>query len=141
MSGAVPFQIRLTLRTGSVYYFADRALHSAEPHFFIVVNRSPLSDELLILAVVTSQVDKVRRFRKSLPDTLVALDPVLYAELSKPSIVDCNQVFPKTLKEFTELFEREEIRHHQDLPGDLLALIRNAIHASPIVTPECKKLI
>jgi hypothetical protein len=137
----VPVKLRLTLRGGSVYYFVDRALASPEPHFFIVVNRDPLGDELLLLTVVSSQVDKVKRIRRTLPGTLVELGPALYDELTKESIVDCNQVFSRTLEEFVELFERRQIRHHKDLPKDLLANIRDAIRASPVVSAASKALL
>lgn len=141
MAERAPYALRLTLRAGSVYYFPDRALTSSEPHFFIVVNRQPLRDELLLLSVVTSQVDKVKRMRQTLPGTVVDLDPVLYEELSKPSVVDGNQLFPKTLEEFSGLFMRREIRHHKDLPAGLLKQIRAAIQASPLVAQEHKELI
>lgn len=43
----VPLEIRLSLRPGTVYYMADRALTSVQPHYFIVVNADPLGDEVL----------------------------------------------------------------------------------------------
>jgi hypothetical protein len=51
----LPWELRLTLRGGSVFYSADRALRSPEPHYFIVVNSKPLDQQLLILTIVTSQ--------------------------------------------------------------------------------------
>jgi hypothetical protein len=48
-------KLRLTLREGSVYYFTERSLTSAEPHYFIVVNSNPITQELLLLGVVTSK--------------------------------------------------------------------------------------
>jgi hypothetical protein len=138
---AVPFEVRLTLRAGSVYYFTERALTSAEPHFFIVVNRAPLDSELLLLAVVTSQVEKVKRMRKLMPETVVDLEPVVFTELSKTSVVDCNQIFSKSLDEFCGLFARKEIRHHNDLPAILLAKIQAAIHSSPLVAQDYKDMI
>jgi len=137
----VPAELRLTLRSGSVYYFVDRGLTSREPHFFIVVNREPLRDELLLLTVVTSQVEKVKRVRRMLPDTLVELSPILYDELTKDSMVDCNHVFSRTMKEFVELFEQREIRHHKDIPKELLEKIREAIRNSPLVSLASKSLL
>ncbi len=137
----VPWELRLTLRPGSVYYFTERALTSAEPHFFIVVNRDPVGSEVLLLTVITSQVEKVKRFRRDLPGTLVELDPGLYDELRKPSVVDGNSIFTKSLDEFVDLFSRKEIRHHKDIPASLLADIQSAILESPLVTPDEKARI
>jgi hypothetical protein len=36
-------KLRLTLREGSVYYFTERTLTSALPHYFIVVNAEPIA--------------------------------------------------------------------------------------------------
>lgn len=141
MAADVPFEVRLTLRAGSVYYFADRALTSPEPHFFIVVNREPLGQGLLLLSVVTSQVEKVHRVRRHLPGTVVDLDPALYDELKKPSVIDGNTLFSKSLEEFVELFTAKRIRHHKDLPAELLDAVRAAIHASPLITPEERELV
>jgi hypothetical protein len=69
MASGLPWEIRLTLRTGSVYYFVDRGLNSPEPHYFIVINSDPMAQEVLVLNVITSQVDKVRQRRSSLPGT------------------------------------------------------------------------
>jgi hypothetical protein len=141
MAANVPFDVSLTLRAGSVYYFADRALTSPEPHFFVVVNREPLGRELLLLSVITSQVEKVHRVRRHLPGTVVDLSPVLYDELSKPSVIDGNTLFAKSLEEFVQLFTSGRIRHHKDLPAELLETVRSAIHASPLISPEERELI
>ena len=37
MAAGIPWEIRLTLRAGSVYYFQEHGLTSAEPHYFVVV--------------------------------------------------------------------------------------------------------
>ena len=60
MASEVPWELRLTLRPGAVYYFQHRALTSVEPHYFIVVNSDPLRDQVLLLAVATSKVESVR---------------------------------------------------------------------------------
>lgn len=41
--------LRLTLREGCVYYFVERHLTSPEPHYFIVVNSDPLTQQVLLL--------------------------------------------------------------------------------------------
>lgn len=68
--------LRLTLRPGSVYYFQERSFTSPEPHYFIVVNRQPLAGEILVLTVISSKVERVKRLRKELPGTIVEIGPI-----------------------------------------------------------------
>lgn len=56
----VPLEIRLSLRPGTVYYMDERSLTSTQPHYFIVINSDPLGDELLLLTVASSQIEKVK---------------------------------------------------------------------------------
>ena len=141
MADIIPWEIRLTLRPGSVYYFVDRSLTSSEPHYFIVVNARPLEQQILILAVVTSQVEKIRARRIGFPSTTVEISPSEYDELNKPSIVDCNVVFRRSLRELIEKTTRGEIAVKKDLPSGVLTAIKKAIVASPLVEEETKKLL
>ncbi len=143
MAGAgIDLKLRLSLRDGSIYYFADRSLTSAEPHYFIVVNSDPLGQHVLVLGVVTSQVDNVILRRKACPETVVELAPQLFNVLRKPSIVDCNDLKQVPLAEFNARFVRKEIRYFdKDLPAPLRKALRKAIHASMIVSPELKALV
>ncbi len=141
MSEGLPWEIRLTLRTGSVYYFVDRALSSPEPHYFIVINRAPIEQEVLILNVVTSQVEKVRQRRASLLETLVEISPDDYDELSKPSIVDCNNVFRRSLAELVEMTTHRAVIAKMQVPDHIIESLRAAIHTSPMVEQEIKDLL
>ena len=133
--------LKLTLRAGSVYYFQERKLTSPEPHYFIVVNQEPFSRQLLVLTVVSSKVDNVKRLRQGLPGTLVEIGPKDYEELKVPSVVDCNVVFNKALSELAEKIQRKEVVYKKDLPPDILNAIRLGIKASPLVEDEIKRLL
>lgn len=143
MAGAgIDLKLRLSLREGSIYYFPDRSLTSSEPHYFIVINSDPLGQCVLVLCVVTSQVDNVKLRRKSCPETLVELSPSLFNLLKKSSIVDCNDLKQVPLAEFNTRFMRKEIRYFdKDLPAVLRRALRKAIHASTIVSAEVKALV
>lgn len=135
-------KLRLTLREGSVYYFTERTLTSALPHYFIVVNAEPVAQQLLLLSVVTSKVEEVRRRRAERLDTLVEISPEIYDILTKPSIVDCNSLKTIPLAEFNARFVRGEIAcFDKDLPGALRKALRRAIHASDILAEELKALV
>lgn len=141
MSGEIPWELRLTLRGGSVLYWSDRALTSSEPHYFVVVNSKPLDHQLLILVVLSSQVEKVRRRRQGQPGTTVEIGPAEYGELSVPSIVDCNQVFRRSLRELVEKMQLKEVVAKNDMPAQILADIRTALLTSRLVETEIKDLL
>jgi hypothetical protein len=138
----IDLTLRLSLREGSVYYFAERTLTSAEPHYFIVVNADPLTQQVLLLSVVTSKVEEVKRRRADSLGTVVEISPKDFDVLSKLSIVDCNSLKTIPLTEFNERFLRKEICcFNQDLPLVLRKALRCAIHASDIVSDELKSLV
>ncbi|MEN8254743.1 MAG: hypothetical protein ABFR33_04655 [Verrucomicrobiota bacterium] len=138
----LPFPLNLTLRSGTVYYFEHRGLHSTEPHYFIVINANPQSDKLLIMTVGSSRVDNVRKRRHGLPDeTLVIVDPSEYADFSKPTVIDCNQVFELSREELVQKFKTKQLRSHNDFPASVLEKIWQGVRISPRVDEVHKQLI
>ena len=138
---ALPTELRLGLRAGSVFYFQSRELSSPEPHFFVVVNRDPLQSRLLLLTIVTSKVEKVRIRHRERLHTVVEITPQEYGEFAVLSAVDCNVVLEKTLSHLIGLVNRKEVRYHKDLPPEIFTKIKTAILASPLVTDEFKRLL
>jgi hypothetical protein len=138
----VPLELRLSLREGSVFYFKERKLSSAEAHFHIVVN-DPLAQQVLLLTVVTSKIEKVKYRRRDCPNTVVELGPRdLPNILTQPSIIDCNGVTRISLDEFCDRWIRKDIEAFaQDVPQPLKIALRSALHASKILAPEIKALI
>jgi len=140
----VPYEIRLTLRQGTVYYMADRNLSSSLAHYFIVLNNEPLSDSLLLLSVVTSQIDKVHRRRKNkkLPEsTVVEVMECDYQDFTKDCCIDCNKVIAKPLAELCQQWHRKEIRPMTDIPAAVMKIIIAGIQQSPLVSAEDKLTI
>lgn len=140
----VPYEIRLSLRQGTVYYMAERGLSSIEPHYFVVLNQNPLESKLLLLLVATSQVEKAkgRILRKNLPsESLVVIDDAEYDDFSKESCIDCNKLFNKSLEELCEQWREKEVRAHKDLPRELVEKLIEGVKASPLIVEEDKALI
>lgn len=138
----LPFELRLTLRCGTVYYFQHRALLSESSHYFIVVNTDPQRDTVLLLAVASSQVDKIRERRKGLPDeTLVLVNPADYGAFTKPTMIDCNQVFELDRAELVARYQAQDLRSHPDLPSAVLNQVCDGILASPRVDEAHKDRI
>lgn len=97
---------------------------------------------MLLLSVVTSQVEEVKRRRAACLATVVELSPNDFGVLTKPSIVDCNRLKTIPLAELNERFARQEIRSFdKELPLALRKALRRAIHASDILADELKALV
>ena len=88
------------IQAGSVYYFEEENLSSSEPHYFVVLNKCPRTEELLILVCASSQVEKRKQIAKKLgfpSETLVSISPSDYCLFTKETVIDCNRAFEKTI--------------------------------------------
>ena len=138
---SLPLELRLALRPGSVYYFQSRELTSGQPHFFVVVNRDPISTKRVLLTIVTSKVEAVRRRNRDRAETFIEISPTDYKELKVDSAIDCNVVIEKPLLELVGMVQRNEVRYHRDLPVQIFAKLKAAVLASSVVAPEIKELL
>ena len=62
-------------------------------------------------------------------------------ELRKPSIVDCNNVFRRSLAELVEMTTHRAVIAKMQAPHHIIESLRAAIHASPMVEQEIKDLL
>lgn len=138
---ALPLELRMGLRAGSVFYFQTRELNSPEPHYFVVMNRDPLGTRLLLLTIVTSKLDKVRLRNRERPETVVEISPAEYDEFRVVSAIDGNVVLEKPLSDLADLVRRRQVRYHKDMPKPLFEKIRAAVLASPVLAEELKQLL
>ncbi len=131
--------LRLTLRGGNVYYLQHRAMTSVEPHYFVVLNLDPLGDELLIMLVASSKIDKVKWRNRNLPEvTLVEIEHSEYREFSVPSIIDCNRCFRFSKHELLQKLQQQVAIEKTSMPPDIIEKIRAGVIASPLVEFEVK---
>lgn len=137
--------ILATIKTGSVYYFSDEKLTSNEPHYFIVLNQSPSSDEFLILVCASSQIEKRKRIIKQLklPEkTLVFIFPSECPIFSKKTVIDCNQVFEKTSQTLIEKLKQKNLKVCTDvIPNKIIQKLIQGILASPQVSRKIKQML
>ena len=129
-------QIKATIKPGSVFYFVEEALSSDDPHYFIVLNHHPLTDDILVLVCSSSQISKVkaRVKRRNFPQsTVVELLKSEYPDFTKDSIVDCNEVFPRTIAQLVEKLRHGELRLKTIMESGLVDKLRQAVLDSPKV--------
>jgi hypothetical protein len=137
----LPLNLRLSLKAGCVYYFVDRGTTSEEPHYFVVLNKDPIGNKILILSIITSNIGRVFRMRRTAPESIVEFGPTEYTVLSVPSIVDGNVVFERDLSDFVERWTRQEIKECLRISDVLLTRLISAVLASELVSAEVKSLL
>lgn len=143
----IPAYIRIlaTIKIGSVYYFEEELLSSKEPHFFIVLNKNPRTDELLILVCASSQVEKRKEICKRLgfaEETLVFISPKEYSLFSKQTVIDCNRAFEKTSQSLIEKLNDGKLRVCSEMmPIDIVRKLINGVLASSQVTENVQDLL
>lgn len=119
----IPARVRLLagIQSGSVYYFEDDQIASPEPHYYIVLNKNPRTEELLILVISTSQVEKRRQVAHRLgfpEETLVVVSPTEYTHFTKETAINCNNVFEKPVQSLVEKLESGRLRICTELMPD-----------------------
>lgn len=136
-------QIRATIKEGTIYYFKEETFVSEEPHFFVILNRNPLTDEVLILVNATTQIQKRELARRGLPSqTLVRICPTECPVLREESLFDCNSITEKSLDSLVEKLSNDDLKIcTQVLSEDMLLKLKNGVLESPLTKRSHKKLI
>jgi len=135
-------ELNLILRCGTVLYKSNRNLTSAEPHYLIVLNDTPYEQIGIVVSVVTSQIEKRRKYvtRLGFPEsTLVLLPKECYPHFAKDSAVDCNEL---TTIAFDDLlgYTSKDFKS-PDFPQEYLQQIIHGALASPRVADDIKELL
>lgn len=133
------------IQTGSVYYFEEEQLSSTEPHYFVVLNKCPKTEELLILVCASSQVEKrkdiVRRLKFS-AETLVIISPSEYALFTKETVIDCNRAFEKTAQSLIDKLEQGKLKACTKLmPENIVHKLIGGVIASTQIAEKIKILL
>lgn len=137
MEISADIRILATIQTGSVYYFVEESISSKGPHFFVVLNRNPRTEECLILVCASSQVEKRKNIAEKLgfpPETLVSISPVEYPLFTKLTIIDCNRAFEKTSQSLVDKLQSGKLRVCTEImPENIIqALIRGILASSQV---------
>ena len=143
---AVPPQdIASTLAQGAVYLMRHRSVTSPKAHFVVVMNERPDSDVVILLTVVTSKIDNVRRrlqMTGAAHYTAIDLSPKSESFLSVDSIVNCNDCKECSREAFiADLSSCPEARHIGSMSDASLSSMITAALASKQVTPAQKQMI
>lgn len=140
-----PQDIATTLAQGAVYLMRHRSVTSPKPHFVVVMNESPDSDVVILLTVVTSKIDNVkRRLQMTGAEhyTAVDLSPGSEPFLSVDSIVNCNDCKECSRDDFiADLSSCPEAKCMGSISAASLSKMITAALASKQVKPAQKLMI
>lgn len=139
----VPPEVRIksTIKSGSVYYFAEETLTSDEPHYFVVINHNPITDNVILLVCASSKIERVKKRRSDLPMTVVEVKKEEYDGFKKDSIIDCNDVLKKPINQLIQKLEEGKLELKPIMDIELVNKLRKAILQSPVVERYVKKLL
>lgn len=142
MARIPPEIIKKSIVPGSVYYFREETIISEEKHYFIVINKNPSIDEVLLLACASSQIEKVRRIRHNCPaNTLVIITPQQYSGFRIPSVLDCNYIFIKTLFSLMKKYNDNELLVKPEIDVSLVEILRTGVLSSNLIANRVKAML
>ncbi|MFH1213419.1 MAG: hypothetical protein V1681_04980 [Candidatus Neomarinimicrobiota bacterium] len=134
-------RIKASIQTGSVYYFPDEHLTSKDPHYFIVININPLTDSILLLLCVSSQIEKVKNRCRNNPETSVMIFKNEYEPLQKDSIVNCNDIFQISIDQLIAKLQSGQLKIKPEMDQKIIEKFHLAIFQSLQVSLEIKKIL
>jgi hypothetical protein len=137
-------RISATLKSGSVYYFFGDGFKSDEPHYYVVLNKTPFESITLVVVNATSKVSRWESYakRRNLPpETIVKVTTQQCPFLHKESVFNCNLAESYTPQRLLELCDSGTFKHKGEVTIDVLNKLIEGVLASPLVKKELKKLI
>lgn len=137
--------IKLILKPGAVFYYVNEKLTSKEPHYHIVLNHTPQTDSLILLAVSSSSVEKVKniaRLKKYPPETIIEITNKEYSDFTKNvSIVDCNNIFISSSDDLIKIYKNTGINAKYEMSENIVQKLRNGVLSGPFVEPSIKNIL
>jgi len=141
----VPEQKFLSTLCQGAVYFAPTRVGSANYHYCIVMNENPTTDDLVLLEIISSQVEKTKLRISKQPlyyaSSAVEMDQTTVSFLHKPSIVDCNSCLECSKGLFAQDLKEPRATYAGQIPHDLLEKLIAETLASKGIRPEQKRRI
>jgi hypothetical protein len=141
-----PEEIRIPIRIqqGSVFNFHMNVTgpgRESKNRFFVVLNRNPKGDVLLLMLTPTTKIQKRLAFvQASHIDirTVVHVSPKECSIFTQETAFDCNDVYEVRMQDLIRRVKENGSSHYQPLPDAILKRLITAVHLSPRVSDEIK---
>jgi pyruvate dehydrogenase complex dehydrogenase (E1) component len=140
-------KIPICIEQGSVFNFCmafDGPGRQSKNRYFVVVNRNPKTDTILIMVTSTTQIAKKREFikRSGISEkTVVQVSPKEYSVFNVESVFNCNDVYEVSMQDLIRKIEESGCMNYSKIPDNTLKKIIVGINESPNVPPAIKKLL
>lgn len=83
----------------------------------------------------------VIRRRKKIQETIIIIEESDYDCFTKKSVIDCNEVITKSLKQIVRKIENGELKIKTEMNIKLVNKMRGAVLRSPIVESKVKNML
>jgi len=145
----IPPHIRIPvcIEQGSVFNFflhAEGFGRESKNRYFVVLNRDPKTDSVLILVTSTTQITKKLDFVRNagiVEKTIVTVSPQEYPNFTHDSAFNCNDVHQVCMKDLIRKVEKSGADGYPKIPYGIIKKLINGVRMSPRVTREIKKLL
>lgn len=145
----IPIKVRIPLciEQGSVFnFFIDHSdvKRQSKNRYFVVLNRNPKTDIVLIMLTSTTQVAKKKEFVKRIgisEKTIVTVSPKDYRIFPVESVFNCNDVFEVSMDDLIRKIEETGSMNYPKMPDSVIAKLTGGVIESPRVSADIKKLL
>lgn len=137
-------KIHTTLEQGFTYYFPEESFKSAEPHYFVILNKNPNKDNYIIFVNATSRIEKTKRIQKlhKLPvESFVKVRARECSCLKKDSIFNCNSVLKKSTQSLVDKLNDNNLKFKGKMPEMILQKLIDGVRKSPLVEGSMKGVL
>lgn len=134
---------KLVLRCGSVFYGHIAGITSSEPHYIILLNDKPITDDSFVLVVASSRVERVGFLRRQFgANTIAEIELGTEDFLPKPTYINCNDVKLLEVKYIKEKYDCRQLKclDSSMSEGNLKQII-SCVRNSRVVSEEKKNLL
>jgi hypothetical protein len=145
----IPPKIRIPLciEQGSVFnFFFDCSASGGQSknRYFVVLNRNPKTDAVLVMVTPTTQIQKRKEFvkRAGISDkTIVEIKAREHSIFTSNSAFDCNIVHLVNMIDLIRKIEENGSMGYPKLPSNILKRIIAGINESPEISQSIKDLM
>ncbi len=131
-----------SIDVGAVYYFSDPNITSGEPHYNIILNKSPKSDAFIIFVPATTlDIWSAKSAEKFPRETIIDVTETECPFLNRVSLFDCNRPIVRHIDVLTAKAVSGDLKLKGRASIEIVEKLRKGIQASKLVTPRVKKIL
>ena len=143
------FKLESSLKRGVVYKLRlenDPTFSSSAPHWWVVLNKDPKSNEIIIASCATSRsTPRVRANNSQFPErynnSIVEVEIGGYVEFRETTLIDCNNIRKFSKGDLVQMVKNKKLEICKEVSEILLNSIIVAARSSPTVDSSVLTLL